>query len=81
MGRLFFVQNFISVAISESSENKKSSDDALSNPLESKKSSDDGFPTPWKAKNHRTTHFPTPWKAKIFGRRYSNSLEIKIIGR
>ena len=36
MGRLFFVQNFMSVAISEVSESKKSSDDALSNPLESK---------------------------------------------
>ena len=41
------------------------SDDALSNSLESK--------------NLRTTHFPTPWKAKIIVRRYSNSLEIKII--
>ena len=50
MGRLFFVQNFMSVAIFDSSGSKKSSDDAFSNPLESKKSSDDGFPTPWKAK-------------------------------
>ena len=55
MGRLFFVQNFMSVAIPNPLESKKSSDDALSNPLESKKSSDDDF--------------PTPWKAKIFGRR------------
>ena len=38
MGRLFFVQNFMSVAFSNPLENKKSLDDALSNPLESKKS-------------------------------------------
>ena len=82
MGRLFFVQNFISVAISESSESKKSSgdalsnpleskkssDDALSNPLESKKSSDDALSNPLESKNPRAMHFPTPWKVKILGR-------------
>ena len=81
MGRLFFVQNFMSVAISEVSENKKSSDDVLSNPLENKKASDDALSNPLESKKSSDDGFPTPWKAKIFGRCYSNSLEIKIIGR
>ena len=79
MGRLFFVQNFMSVAISESSENKKSPDDTLSNPLENKKSSDDALSNPLEnkkssddalseaseSKNPRAIAFPRPRKAKI----------------